>query len=685
MKPYFKRNTALSIKVAAMVSAILITYWKDLSIIWTDALKSEMTSYILAIPFLLAFMLYRKRKVLKAVVQWEKSEVPSIGGVGIEELIGLAMCLSAFFLYAYGSYTFNPLEYHLISLPLFVAGCTLFLFNYQTIKALIFPIAFLFLLVPLPAKTMYAAGSQLSVLTSNVVYSLLKVFGLPVKLSSAYEAPAIIIQDSSGQSLPFAIDIACAGIYSLLGFIVFALFLADITKGSARKKLGLFLTGFLLIYGLNIVRVTIIVLVGYRWGLETAMGLLHITGGFVLIFLGTLFMLVLGEKALKIKFFGAKIRSQTCSVCEQSQQENENFCLLCGRFLNSIKAKMTKKDIYKIIVLLIIGLIILNLRLPTFVLTNKNFIEINLQELTGTKLTQQFLPTIPGYEPKFLYRDTQFERWSQQDASLVYIYYPDNKSHAPIWVGIEIADSYSKVHRWETCLITYAAPSETVTTVKLKDTQILEDPPLVGRFFVFRPQRSNLTQAVLYWYGKAAFKVGSGWGLKYVKTSTMAFVKPSEISNPEEYSELEKKLLAVAQSIASHWEPVKAWSFVVLGFAKWGLAFSTISMIVPAAIYVKRTWRNRKNSIQLYKQLNWYSSFLEEEKLAKKIVNILTENGKSTGVAIAKSYQKLTEKPIETDKLLKTIKYAEESGLIKRDIINKEDEPFLVWKSQIPP
>jgi len=682
MKPYFKLNTALSIKVVAIASVTLIIYWQDLIIIWTDALKSDMTNYILAIPFLLVFMLYRKRKVLKAVVQWEKSEAPSIGAFGIEELIGLAMCLSAFFLYAYGSYTFNPLEYHLFSLPFFVAGCTLFLFNYQTIKVLIFPIAFLFLLIPLPAKTMYAAGSQLSVLTSNVVYGLLKAFGLPVKLSSAYETPAIIIQNSSGQPIPFAIDIACAGIYSLLGFTVFAFFLAYITNGPARKKLGLFLTGFLLIYGLNIVRVTILVLVGYQWGLDAAIGLLHTTGGFVLIFLGTLFMLLLGERALKIEFFGAKIRSQPCPICEQNHQENENFCSLCGRFLDSIKVNITKKDIWKIMVLLIIGVIIVNLSLPAFVLTNKNFMEI-----TGTKETQQFLPTIPGYEPQFLYRNTQFEKWSQQDASLVYTYYPNNQSYAPIWIGIEIADSYSKVHRWEICLVTYPAPSEVVTSLELKDVQILENPPLVGRFFVFRPIRSNLTQAVLYWYGKAAFKSGSGWGLKYVKTSIIAsvdtFVKTGEISNPDEYSELEKKLLSVAQSIASFWEPAKDWSIVVLSFAKWGLALSTIAIIVPVAIYVTKTWQKRKNNIQLYKQLTWYSSFQEEEKQTKKIVDILAKNGKSTGAAIAKSFQKLTGKPIEISNFFKKLRYAEEYGLIKRDIINREDEPFLVWKSQI--
>lgn len=37
-------------------------------------------------------------------------------------------------LYWHGSYTFTPLEYHILTLPIFAAGLTLILFNPQTLR-----------------------------------------------------------------------------------------------------------------------------------------------------------------------------------------------------------------------------------------------------------------------------------------------------------------------------------------------------------------------------------------------------------------------------------------------------------------------------------------------------------------------------------------------------------------------
>lgn len=678
-----------TIKPALVVLLTLVVYRQDLLIVFNEALKSDVANYILAVPFLLAYMVYRKRKLLRAVVSWNEDQERTI----IENLIGFALCLSALFLYAYGSFTFYALEYHLVSLPLFVAGCTLILFNYRMLRVLIFPIAFLFLLIIPPERAIYKIGAQFSLLTSNIVHGALKLFGLPVELSSTYESPTIIIQNTSGQLLPFTIDVACAGIYSLIGFAVFALFVTYIAKGSPRRKVALFLVGFLLMYGLNIARVLLIVLVGYWWSYEAAMELFHILGGFVLIFIGTLILLGIGEKVLKIKFFDTRIKINPCPVCEQSQRKKETFCSACGNLLKLPEIKLSRKGMYKIVVLIILSITIINLQLPAFVLASPNSMELDLQNISGGLEAQQFLPAITGYNLEFLQRDTEFEQISQQDASLLYAYYPENQSHAPIFLAVEIADSYSKLHRWEICL--FIVPSEQgqekVTKLQSRDVQILENPPLVGRFFAFHPVKSGITMVILYWYEKAAFKIGSSWGQKYVKTSVIAiadsFAQTGEIASPQDYLKLENKLFSIAQGITSHWEPAKAWSFLVIMFAKWGqtLAITMMSLIaVIASFHLWRTWKEEKNSILLYKQLTWYSSISKEEKLTLKVVETLTKIGKSTGTAIASSYHKLLGKTIKINRLLQILKHAEESGLVKRDIISKQDQPILVWKSRIP-
>jgi len=667
----------------------LLVYRADILIVFNEALKSEIANYLLAVPFLLSYMVYRKRKLLRAVTSTDEDRERTL----TENLMGLALCLSALFLYAYGSFTFYALEYHLASLPIFVAGCTLALFNYRTLRALIFPIAFLSLLITPPWKSIYEAGARLSVLTSNIAYHLLKLTGLPVKLSYMSATPAIIVQSRTGQALPFTIDVACAGIYSLIGFFVFALFAAYIAKGTPQKKGALFLTGFILIYALNVARVLIIVMVGYWWGFEAAMGLLHALGGSVLIFLGTLALLLLGEKALKIRFFDAKTetRNQPCPVCEESQQENEAFCLACGRLLNLPRIEVLKRDVYKVLALATIGLLIVNLQLPAFVLAGQSSMELDLQKMSGDSETQLFLPALTGYEPTFLYRDTEFEKWSKQDAALLYAYYPENRSLAPILVGVEIADSYSKLHRWELCLFLYPAEKgwETVIPLEQRDVQILGNPPLVGRFYVFRPSRSTQTVVILYWYERAAFKMGSGWGHKYVKTSLIAyadsFARTGEIESPQDYSKLEDKLYSMAQTVASHWEPAKAWSPIVILFAQWGQALAAITILFAAFMAAYRLWwREGGDSASLYKQLVWYSSFSKEEKETLDVVETLTKTGESTGKALANAHRKLLGKTVKLNRLIEILKHAEESGLVERDVIIVEDRPVLVWKSRIP-
>jgi hypothetical protein len=53
-----------------------------------------------------------------------------------------------------------------------------------------------------------------------------------------------------------------------------------------------------------------------------------------------------------------------------------------------------------------------------------------------------------------------------------------------------------------------------------------------------------------------------------------------------------------------------------------------------------------------------------------------------TAQNITTTYQKLYYKLITTDKLVKKLRQAQETGLIKKQIINAQDEPALGWKTQ---
>ncbi|MEM2935847.1 MAG: hypothetical protein QW231_01565 [Candidatus Bathyarchaeia archaeon] len=75
---------------------------------------------------------------------------------------------------------------------------------------------------------------------------------------------------------------------------------------------------------------------------------------------------------------------------------------------------------------------------------------------------------------------------------------------------------------------------------------------------------------------------------------------------------------------------------------------------------------------------------MEEEKLILKAVHQASKRDKPTGNTIASRYQKLAGKSIELSLLLQKLNEAEEVNLIKRHLTSREDEPLLVWRSQVP-
>lgn len=73
---------------------------------------------------------------------------PSREGVSVTALAGGLLFTLAIVTYWHGSYTFQPLEYHLASLPIFLVGLLLILYGVGTLRAVAFPLAFLLPLIP---------------------------------------------------------------------------------------------------------------------------------------------------------------------------------------------------------------------------------------------------------------------------------------------------------------------------------------------------------------------------------------------------------------------------------------------------------------------------------------------------------------------------------------------------------
>ncbi len=225
---------ATAVKFATVAAVVFALYAQDLIMVFKGAMTTEATYHILAILPLFAYLVFRKRKMVKASLQ-EKTANGGLFQRNFSTFAGVSLCSVAILAYWYGSYTFIPLEYHMLTLPFMTAGLILILFGTEMVRQLIFPIGFLFFLTPPPDEILYGAGTALANLSALASSSLANVFGLHATLSASNVGPIITLVRPNLTVLTFNVDVACSGIYSIIGFIIFALFIAYITRGKLRE------------------------------------------------------------------------------------------------------------------------------------------------------------------------------------------------------------------------------------------------------------------------------------------------------------------------------------------------------------------------------------------------------------------------------------------------------------------
>ena len=672
---FSQHRIAVAIKLSVIAVAVLAFYLQDLSMVFKGALTDESTFHILAIPFIFGYLLFRKRKMFNATLQ--SSQISKVGFQKYFSLLsGITLCAIAVLTYWYGSYTFTPLEIHMLTLPFLASGLVLILFNTATLRQLIFPIAFLIFLTPPPSEILFGVGSSLASISASVSNTLANIFGIQTVLSANNIGPLIMLTRPDQTTIAFTVDVACSGIYSLIGFGIFALFIAYIMRGKLWGKIAIVIMGIPLIMALNIIRITSILAIGYNYGETLALDVFHTVGATVLMFIGTLILLAVTEKVFK-----KPKPPQPCPTCNTNPANQiQSFCHSCGKILQYPKIKITKTDALKILGIASIMIVLLNIQAPVFALT-QGPAQISIQTPTGTQTatSNAMFPNITGYNLNYLYRDTAYEQTSGVDEALVYSYNSPSGENPTLWVALQIAPSVTSEHRWETCLINYPlsqGQQAGVNQLDLRDIQLQDNPPITARYFAFQYKNTNQTQVVLYWYQTATFNTNSSAEQKSVMISVIMYP-----SSPESVSEAENQELLTAQAISSYWQPIQTWSTVALTISQNGLTLSATASIflVMLVIYAFFSlWQEKNQVLVLFQKLS------NHDKTLIKAVENASKQQNPTTECIAAELQKLTQTVTDEVALTERLDAAEKIGLIKKVLVNKQDQPALAWKSLVP-
>jgi len=670
---YLRSQYRVILAIALILVAIAIVYGNDLAILANEALQNEAFSHVLLLPFFAGFLFYLKRDAVKASLALDKIRRRT-GTRYLNELLGVVLCLIAFLIYWYGSYTFYPLEYHVLSLPIFIMGIVLIFLNIKALKVLFFPILFLVFLVPPPSQILYTLGGFLANFNTQIAYSVMRFFGLPVTLSYSYGPPALMLVNTAGTPLSFSVDIPCSGVYSLIAFTMFAAFLAFLALTSFAKKIVLFVVGFLVFGFLNIIRLISIVSVGYWFGEEMALLMFHAVAGLLLIFIGMLIILAFSEKILKIRMLTKLPMQQPCPACAPSSKISDFFCSKCGRFVDKLKLTNSKTLFLKLF-LLILGcsIVVLTIHAPTFATAEG---PLALFSNNSEQNAANVFPEIPGYRLSYLYRDTDYEKIARQDISVVYVYFPLNRSSSTVYVDVGVANTISNLHSWEVCFITWQTAQgqyPLVTVFDDREVQLLQDTPLTARYLVFDSPK-GYTQVTLYWYEKATFKTELTVEQKYVRISLIIMT-----ANQTAYPQFEDELLPIGQAIAAEWEPMKTQALISLGVPAQQalLAVSVAFLAVTVTTQYFSEKRRASNNLKLF---NNFAS--PEEKLVLQSVHesVAEKKHVQTSDILENVRKKEGGRSMNFEKVLNTLNVLDEYGLVRRAVVSVENVPLLVWK-----
>lgn len=249
----------------APIIARLVRQW------WSD----PDFSHGFFVPFFSAFVLWHTRARLAAI-----RPQPSAWGLPVI-LISLATLVVGVF----GAELFLSR----VSLILLMAGMVIFFLGWTMFRAVLFPLSFLVLMVPIPAIVFSQITLPLQIFASKLAAWTLPVFGVPVlREGNVINLPA----------MPLEVATACSGIRSLMSLATLAIMYGYLMEQRTWVRVALAVASVPIAVAANGLRIVGTGLIVQYWDPDKAEGFFHIFSGW-LVFVVSLLMLFALHRGFK--------------------------------------------------------------------------------------------------------------------------------------------------------------------------------------------------------------------------------------------------------------------------------------------------------------------------------------------------------------------------------------------------
>ena len=248
---------ALGLWIYAPILARLSHQW------WTD----PNFSHGFFVPAFSLFVLWQDRVRLRAI-----APQPSLWGLPV---IVLSLCI--LILGVFGAELFLSRS----SLVFLLAGLVIFFWGWSMLRAVLFPLAFLFLMIPIPSIVFSQITFPLQILASKLAAWTLPLLGVPVlREGNVINLPA----------MPLEVAEACSGIRSLLSLTALAIMYGYLMEKRISVRVLLALASIPIAVAANGFRIVGTGLLVQYWDPDKAEGFFHAFSGW-LIFVVSLLLL----------------------------------------------------------------------------------------------------------------------------------------------------------------------------------------------------------------------------------------------------------------------------------------------------------------------------------------------------------------------------------------------------------
>jgi len=253
--------------------AVLFAYLPSFLWMWDRWFaKDSYYSHGVLVPFVCAYLIWLKRKKLASIPRQ-----PSPCGMGV--------IISGIFVFVVSS-VFRVYFSSLFSLLLVIAGIILCLYGSKILRAVLFPLLFLFFMMPLPLVAVVFISFKMKLFAAQLAQVVLQNMGfVAVREGSIIRMPhaSVIVED------------LCSGLRSLISLIALASIFAYWMKGPAVKKVFIALCAVPIAIFTNVCRIVFLSFVSEVWGPQHAAGFIHELSGFLVFALAFVMLYLIGE------------------------------------------------------------------------------------------------------------------------------------------------------------------------------------------------------------------------------------------------------------------------------------------------------------------------------------------------------------------------------------------------------